>query len=31
MTIGFASIILGYVFFRSFEHVARKTGRLEAV
>jgi len=28
--IGFISIMLGYVFFRSFEHVARKTGRIEA-
>ncbi len=28
---GFISIILGYIFFRSFEHVARKTGQIEAV
>jgi len=31
LIVGFISIVLGYVFFRSFEHVARKTGRLEAV
>jgi len=31
LTVGFISILLGYVFFRSFEHVARKTGRIEAV
>lgn len=31
LAIGFASIILGYIFFRSFERLARKTGRLEAV
>ena len=31
LVVGFISIVLGYVFFRSFEHVARKTGRLEAV
>ncbi len=29
--VGFVSIALGYVFFRTFEHVARKTGRLEAI
>lgn len=29
--VGFISLMLGYVFFRSFEHVARKTGRIEAV
>ncbi len=28
---GFISIILGYIFFRSFEHIARKTGQIEAV
>ena len=28
---GFISTLLGYAFFRSFEHVARKTGRIEAV
>jgi len=28
---GFISMLLGYVFFRSFEHVARKTGQIEAV
>jgi len=31
LVVGFISIVLGYVFFRSFEHVARKTGRIEAV
>ncbi len=31
LIVGFISIMLGYVFFRSFEHVARKTGRIEAV
>jgi len=31
LIVGFISIILGYVFFISFEHVARKTGRIEAV
>lgn len=31
LIVGFASMILGYIFFRSFEHIARKTGRLEAV
>lgn len=31
LIVGLISIILGYVFFRSFEHVARKTGRIEAV
>lgn len=31
LIVGFISIALGYVFFRSFEHVARKTGRIEAV
>jgi ABC-2 type transport system permease protein len=31
LIVGFISIVLGYVFFRSFEHVARKTGRIEAV
>jgi ABC-2 type transport system permease protein len=28
---GLISLVLGYVFFRSFEHMARKTGRIEAV
>jgi len=31
LLVGFVSIVLGYVFFRSFEHAARKSGRLEAV
>jgi hypothetical protein len=31
LIVGFTAIILGYIFFRSFEHVARKTGRIEAV
>jgi len=31
LIVGFVSIMLGYVFFRSFEHMARKTGQLEAV
>ena len=31
LLVGFVSIVLGYVFFRSFEHVARKTGRIEAI
>jgi ABC-2 type transport system permease protein len=31
VVVGFISIILGYIFFRSFEHVARKTGNIEAV
>ncbi len=31
LIVGFMSIMLGYVFFRSFEHVSRKTGGLEAV
>lgn len=31
LLVGFISIMLGYVFFRSFEHMARKTGRIEAV
>jgi ABC-2 type transport system permease protein len=31
LIVGFISIILGYVFFRWFEHIARKTGQLEAV
>jgi ABC-2 type transport system permease protein len=29
LIVGFASIILGYAFFRSFENLARKTGRIE--
>jgi ABC-2 type transport system permease protein len=28
---GLVSIMLGYIFFRAFEHLARKTGRIEAV
>jgi len=31
LTVGFISILLGYVFFRWFEHIARKTGQIEAV
>ncbi len=31
LLVGFVSIALGYVFFRSFENVARKTGRIEAM
>jgi ABC-2 type transport system permease protein len=31
LIVGFIAITLGYVFFRSFEHVARKTGRIEAI
>lgn len=31
LIVGFMSIILGYIFFQSFERAARKTGRLEAV
>ena len=31
LIVGFISIVLGYVFFRSFENMARKTGRIEAV
>jgi len=31
LIVGFIAIMLGYFFFRSFEHVARKTGRIEAV
>lgn len=31
VVVGFISIILGYSFFRSFEHIARKTGNIEAV
>lgn len=31
LIVGFISILLGYIFFRLFEHVARKTGQLEAV
>jgi hypothetical protein len=30
LIVGFISILLGYAFFRSFEHLARKTGQLEA-
>ncbi len=31
IVVGFVSMALGYVFFRSFERAARKSGRLEAV
>jgi len=31
LIVGFISIIFGYILFRSFEHMARKTGRIEAV
>ncbi|UCE95562.1 MAG: ABC transporter permease [Candidatus Bathyarchaeota archaeon] len=31
LIVGFISITLGYIFFRSFEHLARKTGRIEAI
>jgi ABC-2 type transport system permease protein len=31
LIVGLVSILIGYIFFRSFERVARKTGRLEAV
>ena len=31
LIVGFISIILGYIFFRWFEHMARKTGKIEAV
>jgi ABC-2 type transport system permease protein len=31
LLVGSVSIALGYVFFRSFENVARKTGRIEAM
>jgi len=31
LIVGIVSIILGYFFFISFEHMARKTGRIEAV
>jgi ABC-2 type transport system permease protein len=30
LIVGVISILLGYAFFRSFEHLARKTGQLEA-
>jgi ABC-2 type transport system permease protein len=29
LIVGFVSILLGYTFFRSFENLARKTGRIE--
>jgi ABC-2 type transport system permease protein len=29
LIVGFISILLGYIFFCSFEHLARKTGRIE--
>ena len=31
LVVGFLSIMLGYVFFRTFERMTRKTGRLEAI
>jgi ABC-2 type transport system permease protein len=31
LIVGFAAIMLGYVFFRTFENLARKTGRIEAM
>lgn len=31
LLVGLLSIMLGYFFFRTFEHLARKTGRIEAV
>jgi len=31
LVVGLISMMLGYLFFRTFEHVARKTGRLEAI
>jgi len=31
LVVGLVSILLGYFLFRTFEHVARKTGRIEAV
>jgi len=31
LIVGFISIALGYLFFRWFEHIARKTGQIEAV
>jgi ABC-2 type transport system permease protein len=31
LIVGFVSITLGYIFFRFFEHLARKSGRIEAV
>jgi ABC-2 type transport system permease protein len=31
LAVGLVSILIGYAFFRSFERLARKTGRLEAV
>lgn len=31
LLVGLASMMLGYLFFLSFEHMARKTGRIEAV
>jgi ABC-2 type transport system permease protein len=30
LIVGFIAIMLGYVFFRTFEHVGRKTGNIEA-
>jgi len=31
LAVGLVSIMLGYFFFRTFEHMARKTGKIEAV
>jgi len=31
LAVGLVSIVLGYLFFRTFEHVARKTGKMEEV
>lgn len=31
LIVGLASIIIGYIFFQTFERMARKTGRIEAV
>jgi ABC-2 type transport system permease protein len=31
LLVGLISILLGYVFFRTFEHMARKTGRIESI
>jgi ABC-2 type transport system permease protein len=31
LSVGLIAIVLGYIFFRTFERLARKTGRLEAI
>jgi ABC-2 type transport system permease protein len=31
LIVGFLAILLGYIFFRTFENLARKTGRIEAM